>query len=188
VRHGEANYSDCTNRGLIGQGRDLSALNTLGMSQMHEVAQKLQMLDIKAEVILSSPYTRALHSSAIIAQHLALETNVVHDLHEWIPDMTFQYKSYLELKQRQSDFKKNKGVHPYFDHVSGLSTWEPLADLKKRVKWALIPYCNLYDEVIVVTHGMVIQCFHYEDQIDNGQIVTLKFDKDFLQPIWPIED
>jgi len=38
MRHGEPSYSSCTKRGLIGQGRDLAALNEVGISQMEEAA------------------------------------------------------------------------------------------------------------------------------------------------------
>jgi broad specificity phosphatase PhoE len=103
VRHGEPSYTPCTRRGLIGQGRDLAALNDIGIAEMIEAGKRLSETD--AEVILSSPYTRALQSSAIVAKETGLTTVVVHDLHEWIPDTTFQYGSYKELKLLLSNIK-----------------------------------------------------------------------------------
>ena len=186
VRHGEPSYTPCTQRGLIGQGRDLSALNDNGIKQMSESALKL--VNKNAQIILSSPYTRALQSAAIVAKYTGLTTRVVHDLHEWIPDLTFQYQTYKELKLLYEDFVINKGVYPVDEHaITAYTRWEPLEDLKMRVKNALIPFCSEYERVIVVAHGMVIQTFRCQDKVGFGEIIEVAFDQNFVQPKWSFQ-
>lgn len=183
VGHGEPSYTPCTQRGLIGQGRDLSALNEDGIAQMDLCSEKL--LNSGAQVIFSSPYTRALQSAAIIAKHTGLTTKVIHDLHEWIPDLTFQYKTYQELKLLYQDFELNHGNYPNDERMfTEYTRWESLSDLRRRVKNALMPLCDHYESVIVVAHGMVIQTLHYQEKVDFGEILELDFDKDYQQPEW----
>ncbi len=187
VRHGEPSYTPCTQRGLIGQGRDLSALNDIGIAQMDESAKKL--VTKGAQIILSSPYTRALQSAAIIAKHTGLTTKVVHDFHEWIPDLTFQYKTYQELKLLYQDFETNRGKYPRDERAfTEYTRWESLEDLKRRVKNALMPFVDEYESVILVAHGMVIQTFYYQERVEFGEIIEIDFDKDFIQPEWSFPD
>lgn len=163
MRHGEPSYTPCTKRGLIGQGRDLAALNEVGISQMEEAAYKLIKDHADAQVILSSPYTRALQSSAIVAKITGLNTRVVHDLHEWIPDLTFQYGSYKELKLLFEDFKRHKGIRPNEALYTEFTRWEALKDLRTRVRNAILEAAKEYDSVIIMAHGMVLQTLSYQD-------------------------
>lgn len=187
VRHGEPSYTPCTQRGLIGQGRDLSALNEDGIEQIEKCSLLLKNCD--AQVILSSPYTRALQSAAIIAKHTGLTTKVVHDLHEWIPDLTFQYKTYHELKMLYQEFELHRGKYPQDERLfSEYTRWEPLEDLRTRVKNCLIPYCDEYDSAIIVAHGMVIQTLHYQYRVEYGEIIEIEFSRDSIQPDWIFKD
>lgn len=45
---------------------------------------------------VSSPYTRALQTAAIISQKTNIDITVEMDLHEWMPDLTFQYHVFEE--------------------------------------------------------------------------------------------
>ena len=185
MRHGEPSYSPCTKRGLIGQGRDLAALNEEGIKQMIEASQALISSD--AQIILSSPYTRALQSAAIVAKETGLVTEVVHDLHEWLPDTTFQYGSYQELKLIFEDFKKNRGILPQKQFYTEYTKWEPLLHLKERVKAALVPYVDKYEAVILMGHGMVLQSLSYQEHYLYGEIKVIEFTATTNLPLWPLE-
>jgi len=185
MRHGEPSYTPCTKRGLIGQGRDLAALNAEGIKQMQEASKGL--VGSGAQIILSSPYTRALQSAAIVAKETGLITEVVHDLHEWLPDTTFQYGSYQELKLIFEDFKKHRGVLPPKSQYSIYTRWEPLSHLKARVRAALLPYISLYDTVILIGHGMVLQSLSYQEHYLYGETKVIEFNHDTSLPIWPLE-
>jgi len=185
MRHGEPSYSPCTKRGLIGQGRDLAALNEEGIKQMIEASQVLRHSD--AQIILSSPYTRALQSAAIVAKETGLITEVVHDLHEWLPDTTFQYGSYQELKLIFEDFKKHRGILPQKQLYTEYTKWEPLLHLKQRVKAALLPYVDKYDAIILMGHGMVLQSLSYQEHYLYGEIKVIEFTATTNLPLWPLE-
>ena len=58
-------------------------------------AEKVALNSIlsKSEIIVSSPYPRALQTAAIISRETGIKLNVEMDLREWEPDKTFQFKS-----------------------------------------------------------------------------------------------
>ncbi|HAS73948.1 MAG TPA: histidine phosphatase family protein [Clostridiales bacterium UBA8960] len=186
VRHGEPSYTPCTQRELKGQGRDLAALNDDGIHQILSVSVP-KLVDRGVEIILSSPYTRSLQSAAIIASKLGLITKVVHDLHEWIPDLTFNYSSFKELKFIYSDFYEHKGIRkPPVLEPSELH-WEELETFRNRVENALKPFCTVYDCVAVVSHGMVIQSLTGKT-VGYGEVVEIEFDENFVWPQWVFKE
>ena len=75
VRHGEPTYEQVGKRGYIGQGRDLAILTEKGIRQAEEAAKDPRL--IGAELIVSSPYTRALHTAAIISKNTNLDIKVI---------------------------------------------------------------------------------------------------------------
>ena len=68
IRHGEPNKAEVDKRGFIGQGRDMAPLTELGIKQAEEVS--LNPLLENCQVIVSSPYTRALQTAAIISKKI----------------------------------------------------------------------------------------------------------------------
>lgn len=174
MRHGEPSYTTCTQRGLIGQGRDLAALNEAGIEQVLASCE-MNLKHVKADVIFTSPYTRSLQSAALVASRMGLVTKVVHDLHEWLPDTTFQYKTYQELKAIYADFYKNKGVLPSEEAYTEFTRWEPLETFRMRIQKALAPYENDYESAIVIAHGMVIQSLT-GNLTKYGEVVCIDYD------------
>lgn len=110
IRHGEPNFLPCDERGFIGQGRDMAPLTDKGILQA-ELASKNELLK-GSELIVSSPYTRALQTAAIISKNTGLDIRVEVDLHEFIPDKTFRYKGEQESKDLHKDFMDCKGIYP----------------------------------------------------------------------------
>ncbi|EQB87662.1 hypothetical protein M918_08185 [Clostridium sp. BL8] len=89
IRHGEPDYSDVTERNFKGHGRDLGHLTPAGIEQAKAVAKDERLKG--ASIIVSSPYTRALQTAAIISKETSLDISIELDIHEWLPDLTYNY-------------------------------------------------------------------------------------------------
>lgn len=95
----EPTYESVSSRHFIGHGRELAELSEKGIQQAKDVSNNKKLKS--AQLILSSPYTRALQTEAIISKNSKLDVRVETDLHEWFPDLTFQYdgpKNFVELR------------------------------------------------------------------------------------------
>ncbi len=167
IRHGEPDYSPCEERGFIGHGNDLSALCDKGIKQIKKTAGDERLKN--AEIIISSPYTRTMHTSAIISKELELDIKVEIDLHEWLPDKTFKFGSFKEYSQLRDEFDLYRGKYPKDEEKQ----WEEFESVKKRVKGVLEKYKN-YDCVIVVCHAMVMKTVKYKEKYDFGEILEFE--------------
>ena len=147
VRHAQPDYTICKERGFIGLGINLAPLSKEGCKQAELMSKNMVFAD--SELIVSSPYTRALQTAAFISKTHQLPINVEVDLQEWIPDLT--YMDTIEDEKRLSDdFKKNGGYHS-----SESQTWEPLDRFSKRIFGVLDRYIT-YSQIIVVCHAAVM--------------------------------
>ena len=118
------------------------------------------------ELIISSPYTRTMQTSAILSRHLNLDIKVEIDIRELELDLSYQVKSFDELRQIAIEEQKcNDEQLPY----NSTYKWESRGDVKKRVLNVLNDYKE-YRKVIVVTHGMVIHCLTGKIGIPNCSI------------------
>lgn len=177
IRHGEPDYSFVTERGFKGHGRDLGQLTHKGIEQASTVA-KDKRLD-GASIIVSSPYTRALQTAAIISKERSLDISIEVDIHEWLPDLTFNYISDEEVKIASHECTGYKGEYPYDD----TKNWERLSVVANRAFKGLEKYLS-YDKIIVVAHGIVIRQFKYHNDIPYCGIVEVDFHKDFKWCGW----
>ena len=91
LRHGQQNYSDVQDRKFIGHGIDLATLTKNGIEMAESISFDNRFDN--AEIIVSSPLTRALHTAAIISKNRQLDIKVELDLQEWIADLSFKYSS-----------------------------------------------------------------------------------------------
>lgn len=154
IRHGEPNYKPCEERGFVGHGQDLAPLTQLGVKQAEAVAADSRLNN--CEIILASPYTRALQTAAIISRITNVPIEVEIDLHEGIPDLSFTYKSVEERKKLQEDFVANKGVYPNGEKRD----WEDIPSLVKRLDSVLKrAYNRGYNKIMIVAHGGIIRRF-----------------------------
>ncbi|MCD4713922.1 MAG: phosphoglycerate mutase family protein [Clostridiales bacterium] len=167
IRHGEADYNPIDERKFIGHGRDLSPLTELGINQLKETSKDLRLKN--SDLIIASPYTRALQSAAIISKELNLELKVEVDLHEWIPDVVaFQHKTSEDCFALCRDFDFHDGIHPEGTN----KVWETKESMKRRMDSVLDRYMS-YNQVIVVCHGMVIRTQKNQENIKNGEIIEI---------------
>ncbi|MDT8718424.1 histidine phosphatase family protein [Clostridium sp. 19966] len=169
VRHGQPDYSPCDERGYIGHGRDLAPLSKEGIAQAYKAALDSRLKS--ADIIVSSPYTRALQTAAIISQKTNIDITVEMDLHEWMPDLTFQYGAFEEFLELYRDFNHHKGIYPNGEERK----WEDLNSLRNRVKKAADKYAH-YNKVIMVCHGMVINALASEEEIAPGEIIECHYE------------
>ena len=171
IRHGEPDFSFVGKKKYIGHGLDLAQLTENGI-QITEKASHDSRFD-GAEVIVSSPYTRALQTAAIISRNRQLEIKVELDLHEWIPDLSFQYSAEDSFASKAEELcTKYKGVCP--DNCEIM--FEDFESVFSRAKSALLRYKD-YKKIIVVTHSVVIRRFVAYPNIPYCGISELDFDE-----------
>jgi broad specificity phosphatase PhoE len=172
VRHGEADYSHCLDRGFIGLGIEMAQLSDKGIEQIKSTSTDTRLQG--ADLLISSPYTRALQSASIIASSLSMDIHIEVDVHEWMPDKSFQCKNDDDIDKLHSDFEKHKGLYP----VGETRLWEDCLSVKKRALNVLEKYKHL-EKVIVVCHGYLISMTtndNYENVIKNGEIIEFIYD------------
>lgn len=147
IRHGEPRYDEVLKRGYPFQGYDLGKLTEQGIKQAKAVALDKRLEG--AQLIIASPYTRALQTAAIISRITNLELTVENDVHEWMPSVDFKdhYK-----EGTFEEFIANKGE----DIENKIINWETNEQMRTRALKALLPYKEKYDKIIVVCHGIII--------------------------------
>lgn len=148
VRHGEANYSKVRELGFKGHGLDLAPLSLNGIEKVKELAKK----DVfkNSSILISSPYTRAMQTASIIGKENNLDVNVEVCLHEWLPDLSFNYTTKKELIDALR-IAKEECLNGNIKNIY----IESLIDVKKRAIEVLKKYLT-YEKVIVVCHGIII--------------------------------
>ena len=171
IRHGAADYAPCWERGFIGHGKDLACLKPEGIKQAEEVS-KNPVLD-GSELIISSPYTRALQTAAIISKNIQLDIVVEIDLHEFLPDKTFQATE-KEDSELHKDFVDFHGVYP----TGEIRKWETVGEIKNRAVAVMKKYCT-YNKIIVVAHGGVIRRFTGVAEVNHCTPYVVNFDESF---------
>lgn len=177
IRHGEPDYNFVTERGFKGHGRDLAQLTPEGIQQAKTVAKDKRLQG--AQIIVASPYTRALQTAAIISKERVLDINIEVDLHEWLPDLKFNYITDEEVKIAARECSSCKGNYTEEE----AKNWEKLSTVASRAFKSLEKYLN-YDKIIVVAHGIVMRQFQFHTEMPYCGIIEVDFDKDFKWCGW----
>ena len=128
IRHGEPDYEAVGKLGFYGFGRSFAPLSERGLKQAEETAKDARLLD--ADLIICSPYTRALQTVEIISRKIDKEIVVEPELHEWIVDRTNSITSSDEVSMLGKEFQEYKGVYPEGQEMR----WETLTSLRTRIK------------------------------------------------------
>lgn len=172
LRHSEPDYSFVRERKYIGHGLDLAPLTENGIKIAEDISFD-NRLD-NAEIIISSPYTRALQTAAIISKNRRLDIKIEVDLHEWMPDLSFRYSSKEESVKASELCTEYKGVCPNDSEIK----FENLEAVFTRAKNALLRY-KKYKKIIVVTHGVVMCQFSFAAEIPFCGISEIDFNESF---------
>lgn len=170
VRHGEANYEYMFENGFWGFGRDFAPLSEKRKRQAEITAKDTRLSN--AELIVSSPYTRALQTAQIISRETGIRVEVDIDLHEWIPDESNQYETSEESFAFSKEFTKFNGEYPPGEKCR----WESLSHMRKRVIRVADKYSD-YNKVIFVGHGMVFRCLTYIEKMSPAEIIECNYQK-----------
>jgi broad specificity phosphatase PhoE len=150
LRHGEADFSPTDRRQVRGWGGDLAPLSSRGVEQVRAAIERIRPL--QPVLALSSPMTRAMHSTMLVATALGLDTRVEFDLHEWIPDLSLDWTRPHDVERHLADLDACDGEWP----AGECRRWEPLSAVRTRASVVLDRYAT-YGRVLVVTHGTVIR-------------------------------
>ena len=164
IRHGEMDASMAGKNFYKGFAYNMMTLSEKGIEQIHETAKDSRLK--YAELIITSPYGRTLHSAAILSKDLNIEMRVETDLHEWLADsVSYEFLPTEIAEESYRILTENRGHHP--EGVQCL--WESAAQMKERV-WNVLEKYKDYGAVIVVCHGMLMQYVLEIDHPQNGQI------------------
>ena len=172
IRHSEPDYSSVHAKKFIGHGMDLASLTENGIELVEKVSGDKRFND--AELILSSPYTRALQTAAIISKNRRLDIKVELDIHEWIPDLSYQFSTEEEAFKAFNSFVQNKGICPKDSDLK----YETYKDVFERAKNVLLKYTS-HNKIIIVAHGVLIGCFTSDAKIPYCGIVEVDFDESY---------
>jgi broad specificity phosphatase PhoE len=171
VRHGEPDYSPVDSRGWPGMAADTAPLRPAGASQSEAVADLLS--GIGATYLVSSPFTRALQSAAIIGHRLALGVRVDYDLRDWLPDSSGSWRGVADVRAAQAEFEEFNGEWP--ERVP--RAWEPLSRIRERARAALGRHTASTDgPVLAITHAMVIRALTGETSTAHGAHEYYRYD------------
>ena len=150
VRHGKTDYSEHNQKIYQGYGVNLASLAEKGKKQITQTAKDERLQD--ADLIISSPYTRALQSAAILSRKLNVKLEVETDLHEWLANKNYMYEEDSKAELACAEYFSLNGDYPPGQDRN----WESRQLMAERVRKVLEKYSQ-YDKVIVVGHSMMIQ-------------------------------
>ena len=168
VRHGSTDYAPINTKLYQGFGVNLLPLSDEGIAQIQETAKDPRLAD--ANLILSSPYTRAVQTAAILAATLGAETRVETDLHEWLANKTYVFESDEVAQERYGEFLALFGSYPAGED----RLWESCEVIRSRVLSVLEPY-RRYDKVIVTCHSILMEVMTGVSCPKNGEIIPWDF-------------
>ena len=167
IRHGVPNYSYIDEHNFIGHGNDLAPLDENYIKDVVLTSKDCRLKN--AELIVSSPYTRALQTAAIISKENNLNIVVEPDLREWEPDLTYQYKG-IDMREIFKDYISCNGIKPSDRDV----TWESKEELQKRVFSVINKYKKNNKCVIFVFHQTAMQSVLGNKKIEPAEIVEFE--------------
>lgn len=170
VRHGVADDTEMGSKFYRGIDMYLCKLSSDGIAQIESAANDERLQG--ADIIICSPYTRAVHSAAILSKSLGVPIAVETDLHEWCADKSFAQISDEESLAALKEFFACRGEYPAGEERA----WETVSDIRSRVLAVLRRYSS-YRRVIVIGHGIVILALTGEE-LPNGGVTEFELNEE----------
>ena len=167
VRHGEPDYSEANSKIYNGFGSNMCTLTPKGCDQIKNTAKDSRLKN--ADIIITSPYGRALHTAAILSKELNVDIIVETDLHEWLANKYYIHESDDVADSNYNEFHLNNGCYP----PEGKKDWETAEMMKKRAVAVLKKYKD-YNNVIVTCHGMLIEAITGRHHPKHGEIIEFE--------------
>lgn len=165
VRHGQTDYNI---NGLF-QGRKDIPLNSVGIKQAEETAQKFK--NIPVDIILVSPLTRAKETAKYISKVTGVKPIIEQDLIE---------RNFGDMEGKPNREDCNIKMLLDYEKNYNICNVEPIQSLFKRVSDCLDKIIDKYmgKNVVLVTHGGVAQAidiyFHGFPESKDLQSIALK--------------
>lgn len=153
VRHAEADYETLHHHQPVYRGAryDLAPLTPLGSQQAERLAVALGPYE--PTLLVSSPYTRALHTAAVLAVELRCRLTVDLQLHDWLPvrdGASVITPDLVRQKVAEYDAWKRGGQLP------ANRTWESDEEMRERAM-AVAHRHAMEPSVVIVSHEAVIK-------------------------------
>lgn len=102
IRHGKTDYSERNKKVYQGFGVHLSPLAPEGIQEIQSTAKDQRLRG--AGIILSSPYTRAVQTAAILSKELQIDLAIETDLHEWLANKHYVYEDDESAETHYQEF------------------------------------------------------------------------------------
>lgn len=169
IRHGKPDYECLDKKTVATCSKNIAPLTEQGKWQATKVAENEQLKD--AQLIISSPYCRALETAHIIATINNLPIVVEPMLHEWESDEDFNISDKHISDEIEKEFIKNKGKHNNLCKYY----WESLDALGQRAKMVLDKYA-MNDKIVVVSHAMLMRQFLYKKEIRHCELIEVDYE------------
>lgn len=150
MRHGQPDYSGPNRWNTPGWGSEMAPLTEIGEQQVNQQVEKIQ--EFNPQVVICSPAARALHTALVLRPYLQVQFRVEFDMHEWVPDMNFRWRSLAEVEELYSEFKYFKGEWP----PEKTLPWETVPHMRRRALNVLRNYLA-YQKVLVICHGQLMR-------------------------------
>lgn len=172
VRHGEPTYKELISLGYDKDKFSWAPLTEKGILDVEKISEN--KIFENSDILICSPYTRAMQTASIIGSRYNLKINPEILLHEWLPSTfatneEFIYKIHLARKEW-----KLKYENPDFVYSSSFESFESVTN---RVLGVLEKYTD-YDKVIVVAHGILISMlFDNEVRLHTAEFTTITSDE-----------
>ncbi len=164
MRHGEPTYRDTAAMKLPGMGAELGQLTAEGRAQAEAAAKDSRLQDV--DLILASPYPRALQTAAIVSRAVDKPLDVAVGIFEWLPDADYAAVSHADIVASWNEYKANCGVHQPDDRFPN---WETHAQMRARAKQAIAPFLAREDigKLLIVCHGGIMRALMNQPSLDK---------------------
>lgn len=170
IRHGEPDYTDVVNNHYVGYGRDLGGLTPAGIKMAQRCALRPELQ--QAQLILTSPFTRAMATTIEIARQVNVPVKVELGLHEWQPDRS---GTLIENNQQVQQAYTQYKLTPHSRPADFPYPYETADEVQARVKAVFAKYAVHYDRIACVTHGEVMSQLVEQDTFDYCEIQTINY-------------
>lgn len=164
IRHGQTDW----NKAYLIQGRLDQPLNDTGRAQLEQTAKRLATYDIKWDMILSSPLSRAYESAQIIQRVLQIPTPIIK--RDQLIEREFGSAEGLEI---------NRNVYEriLIDDYSGMET---ASTIQSRARKEILDIASQYEgkHILIVTHSHFIKALFttldsqltFQSPLKNGNL------------------
>ncbi len=126
VRHGKTDYSGATRKFTKALA---SSCPSCLKKAWRRFKRLLRMRGWRmSDLILSTPYTRAVQTAAILSKQLGLDLVIETDLHEWLANEDYTYEDDETAERAYEEYVRNCGRH-----ASETQTWEEATAIRERV-------------------------------------------------------